>query len=97
MPGIRKREDKVEDLEDRFLAPNYAITDDDSQDADQLIPTIIVKESFSSPPKRTFVRTAVDPQHDIAVLHVAFVLRNSPDLQDLIVAIEKLIRKPSVR
>jgi hypothetical protein len=103
VPTIRKREDKAEDFLDRFLAPNFhASTNDDSQDADQLIPTNTTKESpksserFSSPPKRTFVRTA-DPQHDIAVLHVAFVLKNSPDLQDLILAVEKLNKKPSVR
>ena len=115
VPSSRKVEDEAEDSKDRFLAPNHPSTDDDSvapsvltpsnsitQDVDQLIPTIVVKESqrsserLSSPPKRTFVRTA-NPQHDIAVLHVAFVLKNSPDLQELIVAVEKLNGKPSVR
>jgi len=73
-----------------------------TQNTDQPIPTIDVKENPksserpSSPPKRTFVRTA-NPQHDIAILHVAFVLKDSPDLQDLIVAVEKLKNKPSVR
>lgn len=115
VPSIRKLEDEGEGLEDRFLAPNHPPMDNDSvatsvlapsnsitQDADQLIPIIVVKESLksserlSSPPKHTFVRTT-NPQHDIAILHVAFVLKESPDLQDVIVAVEKLKSKPSVR
>jgi len=80
------------------LTPSHSIT----QDVDQLTPTIVMKESptswerLSRAPKYTFVRTA-NPQHDIAVLHVAFVLKDSPDLQELIVAVEKLNSKPSVR
>ena len=81
-----------------IVTPSNSIT----QDASHLIPKIVVEESLkplerlSSPSKRQFVRTA-NPQHDIAVLHVAFVLKNSPDLQELIIAVEKLNSKPSVR
>ena len=60
-----------------------------TQDADQLKESPESSERLSSPPKRTFVQTA-NPQYDIAVLHIAFILKNSPDLRELIVAVEQL-------
>jgi len=100
-PGKAKDKLKAKGKELRnFLRPNHPSTPSNynpiTQDPDQLKESPESSERLSSPPKRTFVQTA-NPQYDIAVLHIAFILKNSRDLRELIVAVEQLSSKPSVR
>ena len=65
------------------------------------VPTTVVEERpISLPPTSTpskkFVKTN-NAQHDIVVLHVAYILRKSTDLQGLILEIMNLTEKPHVR
>jgi hypothetical protein len=50
----------------------------------------------SVPAKRRFVQSA-SAQQDIVVLHVAYILQDSPDLQKLILEIVKLSEEPDLK
>ncbi|KDR76516.1 hypothetical protein GALMADRAFT_96265 [Galerina marginata CBS 339.88] len=67
-----------------------------TQDAVRLVPTTVVEESPKSSLKAKFTRTTNSAQYDIAVLHVAFVLKKSQDLRNLILGVEKLSSDPSL-
>ncbi|KAF8814454.1 hypothetical protein BYT27DRAFT_7129978 [Phlegmacium glaucopus] len=60
----------------------------DTKDDKKLVPTTAVEESLTSPKKFTKVKTT-NAQRDLVVLHVAYILQKSSNLQRLILEIVK--------
>ena len=75
----------------------------DIKDDMKPVPTITVEESptplapISTPSKKFVEVKTTNAQHDLVVLHVAYILRKSPNLRSLILEIVRLSEKHDVR
>jgi len=75
----------------------------DINDDKKSVPTIAVEESSTSlipasTPSKKFAEVKTkNAQHDLVILHVAYILQKSSNLQGLILEIVKLSTKPGVR
>jgi len=75
----------------------------DIKDDKKSVPTIAVEENSTSlapasTPSKKFVEVETkNAQHNLIILHVAYILQKSSNLQRLILEIVKLSEKPGVR